>query len=317
MNGAEETGAVADPIFAPVAEHDPALRQLTQLRRGLIWAWMGVLLILLDVSVFITGPLGGAPVGTDLLPDLLGGVLLLVALVELRPLLRPRTPRTWRWVAPLLWTFVLLEGLLPGVIDLMPWRAIELLFAIYVNGALLALLAALLLFKLLQRLADVTRYPLDVATIRVSYYLLLIVVAVQALRAVLDWAPPALDRLTDDLVWVQILGGLAFVLYTARALYHFHAGLRRYVQAPESGRCPYCNYDLRGNTTGRCSECGQPIPPLLADRLNRETRPPPPRRRTNVHPHAANHRRAAPIPDQRDLARAAAVARIARRNGAA
>ena len=28
---------------------------------------------------------------------------------------------------------------------------------------------------------------------------------------------------------------------------------------PQAGRCPGCNYDLRGNTSGRCPECGRGI----------------------------------------------------------
>jgi hypothetical protein len=30
---------------------------------------------------------------------------------------------------------------------------------------------------------------------------------------------------------------------------------------PKAGHCPACNYDLTGNTTGRCPECGCPFAP--------------------------------------------------------
>ena len=36
--------------------------------------------------------------------------------------------------------------------------------------------------------------------------------------------------------------------------------LRRWREAPAPGTCPCCGYDLTGNTSGRCSECGGPIP---------------------------------------------------------
>ena len=30
---------------------------------------------------------------------------------------------------------------------------------------------------------------------------------------------------------------------------------------PKPGHCTKCNYDLTGNTSGRCPECGEPIGP--------------------------------------------------------
>lgn len=43
--------------------------------------------------------------------------------------------------------------------------------------------------------------------------------------------------------------------------------LRRWRHRPEQGHCESCGYNLRGNTSGVCPECGTPIPEDLKQRL--------------------------------------------------
>jgi hypothetical protein len=56
----------------------------------------------------------------------------------------------------------------------------------------------------------------------------------------------------DMLFWALVMLALSSVavLFTHR--------VRR---APDEPLCPNCQYNLTGNTSGRCPECGQPIPP--------------------------------------------------------
>jgi hypothetical protein len=49
---------------------------------------------------------------------------------------------------------------------------------------------------------------------------------------------------------------LALLLFCAGAVVAWHARLR----GPARGHCAECNYDLTGNISGRCPECGTPIP---------------------------------------------------------
>jgi hypothetical protein len=39
------------------------------------------------------------------------------------------------------------------------------------------------------------------------------------------------------------------------------------IPMPEAGHCPFCEYDLRGNASGRCPECGTPIATSAASRI--------------------------------------------------
>ena len=53
----------------------------------------------------------------------------------------------------------------------------------------------------------------------------------------------------DTLFYAAILGGLVLALGRARTRLRLRRGL-----------CPACGYDLAGNTTGVCPECGAPAP---------------------------------------------------------
>jgi hypothetical protein len=55
--------------------------------------------------------------------------------------------------------------------------------------------------------------------------------------------------------------GLPFYLAPTLAIIWIWAAVRRRRRrkAIESGRCPSCGYDLAGNVSGVCPECGVPV----------------------------------------------------------
>jgi len=61
----------------------------------------------------------------------------------------------------------------------------------------------------------------------------------------------------SDLViaaWIALVGTLAFIC--SRQFYRWCRWIRI-----ESRRCSHCGYDLTGNVSGRCPECGEPLRP--------------------------------------------------------
>jgi len=44
------------------------------------------------------------------------------------------------------------------------------------------------------------------------------------------------------------------------------ATLNRLCEAYPPGRCQTCGYDLTGNVSGRCPECGAPVPDTRPER---------------------------------------------------
>jgi hypothetical protein len=58
--------------------------------------------------------------------------------------------------------------------------------------------------------------------------------------------------------WYQIF----FAGYTAAVVYAF---CRDRNERPAEGCCRSCGYDLRGNVSGICPECGTPIPPEVKE----------------------------------------------------
>ncbi len=56
--------------------------------------------------------------------------------------------------------------------------------------------------------------------------------------------------------WITLLLSLLFPSY---ALWRFLRGPRYHPPLPPDGRCAYCDYDLTGNVSGVCPECGNQI----------------------------------------------------------
>jgi len=60
----------------------------------------------------------------------------------------------------------------------------------------------------------------------------------------------------DLILWAAMaLLAIGFPLALRRDLRDLRARLRA-----ARGRCTKCGYDLTGNVSGRCPECGEPIP---------------------------------------------------------
>ena len=53
-------------------------------------------------------------------------------------------------------------------------------------------------------------------------------------------------------LWFCLILGLRDLWYTAIAAFH----ARRFRSRRHRGACQSCGYDLTGNTTGKCPECG-------------------------------------------------------------
>jgi hypothetical protein len=64
------------------------------------------------------------------------------------------------------------------------------------------------------------------------------------------------------------------IYYYNHAVYQLKYG--RILRRMDNGLCPHCAYNLRGNTTGICSECGEEIdfipPRILPSEENRSRR---------------------------------------------
>jgi len=56
---------------------------------------------------------------------------------------------------------------------------------------------------------------------------------------------------------------LASMLFGVPLLTVVAAAIRRRLRLRWMGCCGTCGYDLTGNTTGVCSECGSPLPPEM------------------------------------------------------
>jgi len=63
-------------------------------------------------------------------------------------------------------------------------------------------------------------------------------------------------RWSVDYYWSEVFFGLPLLLLMAYPVYALGSWLRRSRRRWERGACLRCGYDLRGNVTGTCSECG-------------------------------------------------------------
>ena len=63
----------------------------------------------------------------------------------------------------------------------------------------------------------------------------------------------------DEIRQVSAEGGLVVCLVWLPTRWLWHRD--RQSQRIRPGCCPRCGYDLTGNTSGVCSECGEPKPP--------------------------------------------------------
>ena len=68
---------------------------------------------------------------------------------------------------------------------------------------------------------------------------------------------PRIDQLTTIAGPAAIVVSCPVAWLAARCVYRL---LRWYPSEPGQN-CPTCNYNLTGNKSGRCPECGQPCPP--------------------------------------------------------
>ncbi len=68
---------------------------------------------------------------------------------------------------------------------------------------------------------------------------------------------PGILRSSPDSFFVSLPLWLPFVILLIPTLLLWRRDRRK----PRPGFCPRCDYDLTGNTTGRCPECGTPCPP--------------------------------------------------------
>jgi len=64
---------------------------------------------------------------------------------------------------------------------------------------------------------------------------------------------------TGQPTWSRTLTIPLWMLLAAMLVPMIH--LWRMDRRPPPGHCPRCRYNLTGNTTGVCPECGQPVPP--------------------------------------------------------
>jgi len=76
--------------------------------------------------------------------------------------------------------------------------------------------------------------------------------------------------ITLPLVLIAFVSGL-YRVYTPFALTRRCSGcgglfLKGWIYKSVKGQCPMCHYDLTGNTTGTCPECGYRFDPRLLSR---------------------------------------------------
>lgn len=83
--------------------------------------------------------------------------------------------------------------------------------------------------------------------------------AVHRARLFLPWvSPPSIEKLGPSR-WHAVLPlYVPIVLLCAVALYPRIPFIRRRWRA-KRGLCPNCGYDVTGNVSGRCPECGEPV----------------------------------------------------------
>lgn len=86
--------------------------------------------------------------------------------------------------------------------------------------------------------------------------LLLAAVSLFALMFGVGVLAVALDHTADPTLWVT--GPLAFGAFAWAAL-HQVGRIRRLRKKQRRGRCPSCDYDLTGNVSGVCPECGRQV----------------------------------------------------------
>ena len=67
---------------------------------------------------------------------------------------------------------------------------------------------------------------------------------------------PSVDELLPSYYWVALPFWFPFVVLLIPTLLLWRRDRRK----PRPGSCRRCDYDLTGNTTGRCPECGTPCP---------------------------------------------------------
>ena len=70
------------------------------------------------------------------------------------------------------------------------------------------------------------------------------------------WPPASATRSPKTLLTVRVLIWMIFALVASLAFLAWYLDLRR---RPKPGHCP-CGYDLTGNTSGVCPECGVEVP---------------------------------------------------------
>jgi hypothetical protein len=56
-----------------------------------------------------------------------------------------------------------------------------------------------------------------------------------------------------SLAWSFVITSMLPTIFAARRM--------RRKFGPQAGHCPTCSYDLTGNVSGICPECGTPVPP--------------------------------------------------------
>lgn len=74
------------------------------------------------------------------------------------------------------------------------------------------------------------------------------------------WQPESKNISIRVPFWIPVIAGLLLLFYR-------HIRSRRACMHP----CPKCGYDLFGNITGRCPECGEPIPPVKMEGIRSTT----------------------------------------------
>jgi hypothetical protein len=82
------------------------------------------------------------------------------------------------------------------------------------------------------------------------------------LVSLIDNSDEALDRLAFALIILAILGGGACLIWgSGRAIaYLMNYPERKRIALMERGQCAHCGYNLFGNVSGVCPECGRPTP---------------------------------------------------------
>ena len=91
------------------------------------------------------------------------------------------------------------------------------------------------------------------------------------------WHRPPVRRMTvwltflacllpHPLLWLWLAQGwdrhlvLSLAAIAVQFAFFGAAGIYQFMHRPRKGRCVQCDYDLTGNVSGRCPECGTPIP---------------------------------------------------------